>query len=119
MPLGGYVRMLDEREGPVPPEEAARAFQKRPVPARIAVLLAGPGFNFAFALVAFWALFMYGVPGLKPVVGEVTADSTAARALTVRSNRSARRALSVAVVAARAAASPRASVWPVAWVLNA
>ena len=80
VPLGGYVKMLDEREGPVPPQDAARAFQNRPAVPRIAVLLAGPGFNFAFALVAFWVLFMYGVPGLKPVIGEVAPDSPAARA---------------------------------------
>ena len=80
VPLGGYVKMLDEREGPVPPGEAARAFQNRPPLSRIAVLLAGPGFNFAFALVAFWALFLYGVPGLKPVIGEVQAGSLAANA---------------------------------------
>lgn len=80
VPLGGYVKMLDEREGPVQPGDAARTFQNRPPLARIAVLLAGPGFNFAFALVAFWALFIHGVPGLKPVIGEVTAGSLAATA---------------------------------------
>ena len=80
IPLGGYVKMLDEREGPVAPEDLARSFQQRPPLARIAVLLAGPGFNFLFAIAAFWALFMYGVPGLKPVVGEITVDSYAANA---------------------------------------
>jgi len=77
IPLGGYVKMLDEREGPVPPEDAPRSFQRRPPLARIAVLLAGPGFNFLFAIAAFWMLFMYGVPGLKPVVGDVTLGSIA------------------------------------------
>jgi regulator of sigma E protease len=80
IPLGGYVKMLDEREGPVAPEDAARAFQSRPPLARIAVLLAGPGFNFLFAIVAFWLVFMNGVPGLKPVVGEVTVGSFAEQA---------------------------------------
>jgi len=56
IPLGGYVKMLDEREGPLAPEEAGRSFQSRPPLARIAVLLAGPGFNFLFAIVAFWCL---------------------------------------------------------------
>jgi regulator of sigma E protease len=80
IPLGGYVKMLDEREGPVAPEDAGRAFQDRPPLARIAVLLAGPGFNFLFAIVAFWLVFMNGVPGLKPVVGEVTVGSFAEQA---------------------------------------
>jgi regulator of sigma E protease len=84
VPLGGYVKMLDEREGPVPAGDAARAFQKRPVLSRIAVLLAGPGFNFIFALAAFWALFIYGVPGLQPVVGEVSSGSIAASAGLLR-----------------------------------
>jgi regulator of sigma E protease len=80
MPLGGYVKMLDEREGPLAPEDRARAFQSRPPLARILVLLAGPAFNFLFAVLAFWVLYMAGVPGLKPVVGEVAAGSIAAGA---------------------------------------
>ncbi len=80
VPLGGYVRLLDEREGPVPPGDEERAFNRRPPLARIAVLLAGPGANFLFAFIAFWALFLYGVPGLKPVVGEVQPGSHAAAA---------------------------------------
>jgi regulator of sigma E protease len=87
IPLGGYVKMLDEREGPVAPEDAARSFQRRPPLARIAVLLAGPGFNFLFAVFAFWLLFMYGVPGLKPVVGDVTLGSIAAEAGLRRDDR--------------------------------
>ena len=77
VPLGGYVKMLDEREGPVPAEDQARAFNRRPVPHRIAVLAAGPAFNFLFAIVAYWAMFVVGVPGLKPIVGTVTVESTA------------------------------------------
>jgi regulator of sigma E protease len=80
IPLGGYVRLLDEREGPVPPEDLPRAFNRRPPLARIAVLLAGPGANFLFAIFAYWMLFMQGVPGLKPVVGEVAPGSLAAAA---------------------------------------
>jgi regulator of sigma E protease len=80
VPLGGYVKMLDEREGPLEPGDEGRSFQSRPPLARIAVLLAGPGFNFLFAIVAFWLLFMHGVPGLKPVIGEVTDGSIAQRA---------------------------------------
>ena len=80
IPLGGYVKFLDEREGPVDPEDQGRAFTHRPVAARIAVLLAGPLFNFLFAIVAYWVLFVNGVPALKPVVGQVEPDSYAAAA---------------------------------------
>jgi regulator of sigma E protease len=80
IPLGGYVRLLDERDGPVPPGEEHRAFNRRPPVARIAVLLAGPAANVVFAILAYWVLFMQGVPGLKPVIGEVTPGSIAARA---------------------------------------
>lgn len=80
IPLGGYVRLLDERDGPLPPGDAHRAFNRRPPLARIAVLLAGPGANFLFAILAYWVLFMQGMPGLKPVIGEIAPDSHAARA---------------------------------------
>ncbi len=80
IPLGGYVKMLDEREGPVSEQDRGRAFNHRPIPYRIAVLLAGPGFNFLFAVVAYWALFVAGVPGLKPVIGAVSEGSVAAEA---------------------------------------
>lgn len=80
IPLGGYVKFLDEREGPVEPSDQGRAFNHRPVPARIAVLLAGPMFNFLFAVIAYWALFISGVPTIKPAVGDVTPGSYAAAA---------------------------------------
>ena len=80
IPLGGYVRFLDGREGPVAPEDEGRAFNHRPIWARIAVLLAGPGFNFLFAILAYWALFVGGIPTLVPAVGQVEADSYAAQA---------------------------------------
>lgn len=80
IPLGGYVRFLDGREGPVEPEDEGRAFNHRPIPARIVVLLAGPMFNFLFAIVAYWALFLSGIPTLQPAVGEVTPGSLAAQA---------------------------------------
>ena len=57
IPLGGYVKMLDEREGPVAAVERHRAFNQRPVWQRIAVLLAGPAFNFLFAILAYWVMF--------------------------------------------------------------
>jgi regulator of sigma E protease len=80
IPLGGYVRFLDSREGPVAQEDEGRAFNHRPIPSRIAVLLAGPFFNFLFAIVAYWALFMHGVPTMKPAVGDVEPGSYAADA---------------------------------------
>lgn len=80
VPLGGYVRFLDTREGPIPEEDEGRAFNQRPIPHRIAVLLAGPAFNFLFAIVAYWALFIYGIPTLVPAVGSVEPESYAANA---------------------------------------
>ncbi|MGI9248680.1 MAG: RIP metalloprotease RseP [Woeseiaceae bacterium] len=80
IPLGGYVRFLDSREGPVASEDEGRAFNHRPIPARIAVLLAGPAFNFIFAVLAYWVLLAGGVMALKPAVGDVTPDSYADRA---------------------------------------
>ena len=80
LPLGGYVKLADERDGPVAPADLARAFNRRPTWARVLVLLAGPAANFVFALVAFWMLFMSGVPGLRPVLGDIPLDSPAARA---------------------------------------
>ena len=80
IPLGGYVRFLDSREGPVAPEDEGRAFNHRPIPQRIAVLAAGPLFNFLFAIIAYWALFMPGVMVLQPAVGAVEPGSYADRA---------------------------------------
>lgn len=80
IPVGGYVRLLDERDGQVAEAEAHRAFNRQPVPARIAILVAGPLLNFIFAVLAYWCMFVLGVPGLQPVVGEVQPDSIAARA---------------------------------------
>src|SRR5262245_43459941 len=80
IPLGGYVKMLDEREGPVAGVDQPRAFNRRPIWQRVLVLLAGPGFNFLFAIVAYWAMFSTGVPGLKPLIGSVVDGSVAERA---------------------------------------
>ncbi|HEY6643977.1 RIP metalloprotease RseP [Povalibacter sp.] len=80
IPLGGYVKLLDEREGSVPAHEAHRSFNRAPVWKRIAVLLAGPAFNLLFAVAMYWVLFTAGQPTLKPIVGEVTVDSIASRA---------------------------------------
>jgi len=81
IPLGGYVKMLDEREGPVDSAEQHRAFTRRPHWQRILVLLAGPAFNIAFAILVMAALFLInGVTDLRPLVGKVTPDSPVARA---------------------------------------
>jgi regulator of sigma E protease len=81
VPLGGYVKLLDEREGPVAPQELSRAFTQRPHWQRIAVLLAGPAFNFIFAILVlagmFWAA---GLTELRPVIGTVVPGSHAERA---------------------------------------
>jgi regulator of sigma E protease len=80
LPVGGYVRMLDEREGEVAPAERPRAFNTQSVGRRAAIVAAGPAFNFLFAIVAYWIIFMVGVTGLRPVIGEVVPGSPAARA---------------------------------------
>ena len=77
-PLGGYVKMLDEREGDVAEEELHRAFNRKSVWRRFAIVAAGPIFNFIFAIFAFWLMYLIGVPGVAPIVGEVTPKSAAA-----------------------------------------
>ena len=80
LPLGGYVRMLDEQDGEVPEAERGQAFNRKPLWVRSAIVLAGPAFNFAFAALAWWLVFMMGSAGLRAVVGEVTPGSLAERA---------------------------------------
>ncbi len=77
-PLGGYVKMLDEREGEVAAADLPRAFNRQSVYRRIAIVVAGPVANFLLAIVLYWALFMHGLPGVKPVLGPVTPDTPAA-----------------------------------------
>jgi regulator of sigma E protease len=79
-PLGGYVKMLDEREGPVAPDERHRAFNRQTVARRFAIVLAGPVANFLLAIVLYWVLFMHGVPGIRPVIGEPLPSTPAAQA---------------------------------------
>lgn len=79
LPLGGYVKMLDENEGEVAPEELPRAFNRQRLWKRMAIVLAGPMFNFLFAILAYALLFMIGVDGIKPVVGKVAESSLAAK----------------------------------------
>ncbi len=80
VPLGGYVKMLDEREGEVPDQELHRAFNRQSLPVRSAVVAAGPLFNFLFAIIAFWLVFVSGDVGVRPLVGEVKEASLAAQA---------------------------------------
>jgi regulator of sigma E protease len=80
IPLGGYVKLLDERDCAVTFSERGRAFNRQSAVARIAILCAGPAFNLLFAIVAYTVMFMSGVPGMKPVVGTVEAGSVAAEA---------------------------------------
>jgi regulator of sigma E protease len=80
IPLGGYVKLLDEREGEVGAEELHRSFTRRPVMHRIAVLLAGPAMNLLFAAFLYAILAMVGTEIVKPVVGQVRLDSPAAAA---------------------------------------
>ena len=80
IPLGGYVRMLDERVDEVPPEMASQAFNNKSVGKRMAIIAAGPGVNFIFAAIALYAMFLIGISTIKPVIGEVSPDSIAAQA---------------------------------------
>ena len=80
IPLGGYVKMLDEREGEVAEHERNRAFNRKPVGQRIATVAAGPIANFLLAAAAYWLVFMVGIQGIAPVVGGVKPGSVAAAA---------------------------------------
>jgi regulator of sigma E protease len=80
IPLGGYVKMLDEREAPVPEEQLDQAFNRKTVWQRIAIVAAGPIANFLLAIVAYWALFVAGTTTVAPIVGPVTPNSPAAEA---------------------------------------
>lgn len=80
IPLGGYVKMLDEREGPVADSERALAYNQKTVGQRIAIAAAGPLANFALAAVLYWVLFAQGTSDLSPVIGSVKPGSIAAQA---------------------------------------
>jgi regulator of sigma E protease len=84
VPFGGYVKMLDEREGTVGPHEAHRAFNRQSVWRRFAIVLAGPLFNFAFAVLVYAGLYMYGLPEARPILAE-PARATPAAAAGLRS----------------------------------
>ncbi|MBS0299827.1 MAG: RIP metalloprotease RseP [Proteobacteria bacterium] len=80
IPLGGYVKMLDENEGKVAAEDLPHAFNRQPVGRRFAIVAAGPIANFLLAIVLYWLLFILGVAGMKPVVGPVEPATAAAQA---------------------------------------
>jgi regulator of sigma E protease len=72
IPLGGYVKMLDEREGDVAEDELDQAFNRKPVWSRIAIVAAGPVFNLVFAVLAFWLMFLVGIPESRPLISSVS-----------------------------------------------
>ncbi len=78
LPLGGYVQMLDEREGDVDPAELDRTFNRKSLGKRTAIVAAGPIFNFILAIAIYWLILVIGVSGVKPIVGEVNEGSIAA-----------------------------------------
>ena len=80
LPFGGFVKMLDEREGEVPAAEAHRSFNRATVWRRIGIVIAGPAANFLLAIVFYWALLLHGLPALKSMIGEPPAGTPAAQA---------------------------------------
>jgi len=80
IPLGGYVKMVDEREGDVAPEDLPHAFSRKPLWARSAIVAAGPIFNLVLAVLLYWSVFMIGETGMRPVVGTVEPTTLAAQA---------------------------------------
>jgi regulator of sigma E protease len=92
LPLGGYVKMLDEREmsdddkSKLSAQDMSRAFNRQSVWKRIAIVAAGPIANLLLAIVLYWVLFMYGVIGMKPIMGDIAAGTAAAKASLSTSN---------------------------------
>ncbi|MGF1726029.1 sigma E protease regulator RseP [Photobacterium nomapromontoriensis] len=80
IPLGGYVKMLDERVEEVPAERRHMAFNNQPLWQRSAIVAAGPLANFVFAIFAYWVIYLIGIPAVKPVIGDVAPQSIAAQA---------------------------------------
>lgn len=80
IPLGGYVKMVDEREGDVATEDLPYAFTRKPLWARTAIVAAGPIFNLLLAIILYWAVFMLGETGMRPIVGKVEPSTLAAQA---------------------------------------
>lgn len=83
IPLGGFVKMLDEREGEVSETELEQAFNRKSLAARSAIVAAGPVANLLFAIAAYWLIFVIGIPGQKPIIADVVMDSPAYQAQLV------------------------------------
>ncbi|MGH8475543.1 MAG: RIP metalloprotease RseP [Methylococcales bacterium] len=79
IPLGGYVKMVDEREGEVSPEDLPHAFNRQSLVTRAAIVLAGPLFNLFLAVLIFWAILVSGETGIRPLLGDVEANTIASR----------------------------------------
>lgn len=79
LPLGGYVKLLDENEMDVPKEQRHLAFNRQPLWVRTSVVVAGPLINVLFAILAIWIVWMIGVERVKPVIGEVIGGSIVAK----------------------------------------
>lgn len=80
IPLGGYVKMLDGRNEAVPVEQKSQSFDSKSVLQRAFVIIAGPLANFIFAIFAYWVIYLYGMPSVKPVIESITPSSIAAQA---------------------------------------
>ncbi len=80
IPLGGYVKMVDEREGEVSKEDLPFSFNQQPLLARTAIVAAGPIFNLVLAVALFWTVLVIGETGIKPILGQPAAQSLAANA---------------------------------------
>lgn len=80
IPIGGYVKMLDEREGPIAEADQPYAFNRQPVWVRFLIVLAGPIANFLFAILAYWVVYMIGITGTVPMIGEIAPHSIAEQA---------------------------------------
>lgn len=80
LPLGGFVRMLDESEGPVAEAELPLAFNRQPIWKRACIVFAGPLANFVLAVLAYWIMFVVGIEGAKPLIGEISPNTAMARA---------------------------------------
>jgi regulator of sigma E protease len=77
IPLGGYVKMVDEREGAVAEQDLPFAFNRQSVLARTAIVAAGPVFNLLLAIVLYWSVFMIGETGMRPIIGKVESGTLA------------------------------------------
>ncbi len=83
IPLGGFVKMLDEREGPVDEAELDQSFNRQPLRSRVAIVAAGPIANLLFAIAAYWLIFVIGMPGIKPIIDNVAPATPAFQAQLV------------------------------------